>query len=143
MSYATVADMVERFGEQKLAQLTDRVNKPASTIDNSVVEAALRDAVALANGYLSKLYRLPLSDVPPVLTRMTADIAFYYLNGTRVAADAPETRNHLAAIAWLKDVAKGLVSLEAEGIAAPQLGDGSVQVNAPRRQFSRDSLRGL
>ena len=37
--YATQDDLIERFGETKLIQLTDRTNRPATTIDADVVTA--------------------------------------------------------------------------------------------------------
>ena len=141
--YATQDDLIERFGEKPLIQLTDRTNIPAAAIDAGVVTAALTDATALIDGYLAKLYTLPLSAVPPVLTRIAGDIAWYYLNGERAEKDGPEFRNYQIAVKWLQDVAKGVVTLEADGVPTEEAGGGSVRVAAPTRIFSRDSLKGL
>ncbi|WP_153768156.1 DUF1320 domain-containing protein [Labrenzia sp. CE80] len=140
MAYATQQDLIDRFGEEELVQLTDRTNLPASTIDADVVTAALSDAEALADSYLAKRYRLPLDPVHDVLTRTVVDIARYFLHGRRTDKDDPVTRDYGQALAWLKDVAKGLVELDAAGIAPDQNGDGQVQVSAPDRVFSRGSL---
>jgi len=143
MAYATQQDLIDRFGEDELIQLTDRTNLPAAAIDADVVAAALSDAENLADSYLAKRYALPLDPVPEVLTRTTAEIARYFLHGRRTEKDDPVTRDYAQALTWLKDVAKGLVELEAAGIPPEESGSGQVQVDAPPRVFSRDTLGGF
>ncbi|WP_421357809.1 gp436 family protein [Agrobacterium rosae] len=141
MTYATQQDLIDRFGNTELIQLTDKVNRPATTIDPTPVARALTDAAALIDGYLGKLYRLPLSAVPPVLTKNACDIARYYLHGKAAEKDGAVAIAHGQAIGWLKDVSKGLVTLDVEGMAPAQSGGGSVKASAPGRVFTRDSLR--
>ena len=45
--YATVADMVARFGDLEIIQITDRSH--SGQIDHSVAEVALADATAEIN----------------------------------------------------------------------------------------------
>ncbi|MES0879694.1 gp436 family protein [Roseibium sp. SCP14] len=142
MAYVTQQDMIDRFGEQELIQLTDRTNRPASTIDATTVAAAIGDAEKLADSYLAKRYALPLTPVPDVLVPIVANIARYNLYGERAEKDSAVTRNHKDALTWLKDVAAGTVQLEAAGVASGQSAGGQVQVSAPERIFSRDSLGG-
>ncbi|TXI00294.1 MAG: DUF1320 domain-containing protein [Rhizobium sp.] len=144
MTYCSKQDLIDRFGETELTQLTDRVNKPASTIDDIVVDRAIADATALADGYIGKVYGLPLSEVPPTLTKATADIARYYLHSRGVEKDSPVQRAYDQAVAWLKDISKGLVQLNdpVTGETPPSAGGGQVQIIAPERIFSRHSLRG-
>ncbi len=139
--YATQQDLIDRFGQTELVQLTDRTNRPATTIDETVVGRALSDADELIDGYVAKLYALPLSSVPPRLTKIACDIARYYLHGKAAEKDDPVWRAYNDAITWLKDVAKGLVVLEADGVAPEQSGGGEVQITTPDRVFTRDSLR--
>ncbi|PZR89644.1 MAG: DUF1320 domain-containing protein [Stutzerimonas stutzeri] len=141
MAYATKQDLLDRFGEAELVQLTDKVNRPVSTIDDVPVSRALGDAAALIDGYIGKLYRLPLSALPPVLTKNACDIARYYLHGKAAEKDGPVERAYDEAVSWLKDVSKGVVTLDAEGVAPAQAGGGSVKASAPGRVFTRDSLR--
>ncbi|WP_428429536.1 gp436 family protein [Pararhizobium sp.] len=143
MGYATKQDLIDRFTEKELIQLTDTVNRPATTIDDTPVNRALGDADALIDGYLAKLYRLPLSVVPKVLTKTACDIARYYLHGKAADKDSPVTTAFKQAESWLKDVAKGVVTLDVEGVAPVQAGGGSVKASAPGRIFTRDSLREL
>lgn len=142
MTYATQQDMVDRFGEKELVELTDKVNKPVSTINDATVNLALGDAAALIDGYIGKLYRLPLSSVPPVLTKVMCDIARYYLHGKSAEKDGPVERAYNEAVAWLTSVSKGVVTIpDAEGVAPVQAGGGSVKASAPGRVMTRDSLR--
>lgn len=143
MPYATSQDMINRFGEEELVQLTDRTNRPATTIDAGVVAAHLSDAENLATSYLAKRYQLPLDPIPEILTRIVCDIARAALHGRTLEKDDPVALAKREAIAWLKDVAGGLVQLEAAGLASDQSGSGTVRVEGPDRVFSKDSLRGF
>jgi phage gp36-like protein len=141
MAYATLQDLIDRFGRTELVQLTDRTNKPASTIDESVVARALADAEAEINGYVAKRYQLPLVTVPDALTKKACDIARYYLHGKAADKDSQVYLAYKAAIAWLQDVARGLVIIEAAGIAPDAVGGGAIRANPSGRVFTRQSLR--
>lgn len=143
MPYATQQDLVDRYGSKELIELTDKTNRPASTIDTVPVTRALDDATALIDSYVAKLYRLPLSAVPPILVKYACDIARYYLHGKAAEKDDAVTRGFKEAETWLVNVSKGLVALEAEGVAQPQAGGGSVRAVAPGRVFTRETLRHL
>ena len=87
MTYATYDDLVTRFGEMKLTQLTDRATPPARCPDKAVIGAALTDATEAIEGYAAGRYRTPLDPVPAPVRRWCADMAFYYLH---TAVSAPE-----------------------------------------------------
>lgn len=143
MPYATQQDLVDRFGQEELVQLTDRTNFPVSTIDPVVVGRAVSDASALIDSYLTKVVKLPLAVVPEVLVKTTADIARYYLHGKAAEKDGPVARAYDEALAWLRDVSRGLVELSVGGETPAAAGGGSVKAVAPNRVFTRDSLRHL
>lgn len=142
MTYATQQDLIDRFGEKELKQLTDRANVPPTTIDDTIVGRALSDATELADSYLGKLYVLPLSTVPPALVKACADIARYYLHG-KAAKDTILEDAFKQALAWLEKVAKGLVTIPAEGVMPAEAGGGSIRAKPNDRVFTRDSLRGM
>ena len=81
------------------------------------VTRALDDATALIDSYVAKLYRLPLSAVPQILVKYACDIARYYLHGKAAEKDDAVSRGFNEAVAWLVNVSKGLVALEANGCA--------------------------
>ncbi len=141
MAYTTLQGLIDRFGERELIELTDRTNIPVSTVDATVVARAIDDASALIDGYVAKVAALPLADVPPALEKVAADIARYYLHGKAADKDSPVTKAHDQALAYLRDVARGVVTLAIGGAAPAPAGGGSVQAVAPNRVFTRDSLR--
>jgi len=143
MTYAVSQDLVDRFGSTELEQLTDRTNVPPSTIDSVVVGRALADADGVIDGYIGKQYALPLSVVPPVLVKAAADLARYFLHGEAADKDSIVTRNYNNTIAWLKDVAKGLVAIDDGGELPDQAGGGAIRANPSTRVFRRDTLRGM
>ena len=64
MAYATVADMIARFGELEVLQLTDRNQE--GVIDKAVAKTALDDATAEIDAYLGRFKR-PFGKIPPLL----------------------------------------------------------------------------
>ncbi len=111
MTYATLSDLVARYGEEEIAQRTDRFG--AGAVDPAVAQRALSDADAEIDGYLASRYKLPLPTVPPVLARIACAIARYRLwediASERVRQDYEDARR------FLESLAKGTVSL---GLAA-------------------------
>lgn len=107
MAYCTQQDMIDRYGEEELIQLTDR--EQTGAIDTAVLSAAIDDATGTMDAYLGTRYTLPLASVPAALKRICCDMARYLLHGNA----APETvadRNG-AAIEFLQAVAKGDLDL--------------------------------
>lgn len=144
MTYATYDDLVTRFGEMKLTQLTDRATPPARCPDKGVIEAALADATETIDGYAAGRYLTPLSPVPAPVCRWCADIAFYYLHtGTGKVPD--DVRKMFEdALAGLKDMAKGVIVFQAEGVLAVNVpGGGSIKLDVPGRIFTPDTLKGF
>ncbi|MEG2173141.1 MAG: DUF1320 domain-containing protein [Desulfovibrionaceae bacterium] len=142
--YATQGDMIARFGEEQLVQLTDRAHPPTDVIDKAVLEAALIDAAEVVDSYVAGRYQVPLSPVPAPVRRWCADMSVYYLHRKGV----PEhiRKAYEDALAALKDVAKGTIQLQAAGVegSAPVVqGGGGIQQAGPRRVFSAASLKGF
>ena len=54
MSYATVIDMIEQFGEREVRQLSDRENN--GVVDEVTVQAALDRASADIDGYIGWMH---------------------------------------------------------------------------------------
>jgi phage gp36-like protein len=145
MTYATLQDLIDRFGERELVQRTDRVNRPPTTIDTSVVDQALEGASSLADGYLLKVYKLPLaSPAPRALVDKVSDIARYNLRDESADKDSTVVRNYQAALAWLRDVANGVVTLDVGAGEEPEAaGGGGVRSTSGPRTFTPDSLKGF
>jgi phage gp36-like protein len=137
MTYATQADLIARYGEQRLIDLTDR--EPfAGTIGASVVQAALAAADATIDGYLRGRYVLPLAPVPADIQAIAATLAFAALYVT----DRPDTvaADQAEALRRLRDYAAGTATLAAAPLSGPQ-SDNGVQSFGDDRVFGRDSLK--
>lgn len=108
MTYATQQNLIDRFGERELIQLTDRDG--LGVIDATVINRALTDADAQINGYLAARYTLPLTvPLPTILERLACDIARYALHEDRVT-EIVDAR-YRDAIALLRDVSAGRAEL--------------------------------
>ena len=162
MQYATVQDLIDRYGERELIELTDLA---IEAVQEAKVQRAIDDAQAFADAYVGKAYSLPLTgctkpvpvpgDVhavalvpPPQLTRIVCDVARYYL----YQALAPEHEVYLrykAADRELQAIADGSAVLACPWGGTPGTlvsgsvpGDGEVLHGfSPRRMSDRD-LRG-
>lgn len=139
MAYATRQDMVDRFGETEMIQISDR-GIPATAIDAAVVDAKLADAAAEIDGYLGQRFTLPLASVPAVLKRIATDLARYHLYDDRATEQV--TKRYDDAIAFLRGVAKGDLSIGVDdGGTAPTQTIGAPSFVEGESVFSRDKLR--
>lgn len=137
MTYATEADLSDRFGAVELAQLTDR--DAGLVIDTAVLGRALADADAEIDSYLAARYALPLATTPTVLVRLAADMARYRLYDDRVT-EAVRNR-YQDAVSLLKRLASGEVRLDGAA-TPPEAASGAVAVTArsPARVFGATQL---
>ncbi len=138
MSYCAQTDLAERFGTVELAQLTDE--QSAAYPDGAEITKACDEASSLIDSYLSARYATPLSPVPTMVRKWACDIARKFLWKDRAGPDSAVTANFDAAMAQLKDVAKGIAGLPgADGVQAPQNGS-AIAVVTSDRVFTDDFL---
>ena len=78
MSYATPQDIINRYPNRDLVQLTNE-DPTVTTINTTVLQQALDDASAEIDGYFDGRFVLPLTDVPEILNRLACDVAIYRL----------------------------------------------------------------
>ena len=135
MPYATLQDLVDRFGYEQLAQLSDR--DAGAVIDETVVGRALADADAEIDGYLAVRFALPLSSVPAALVRISCDIACY-----RLYDSVPDSvrKRYEDAVRDLKGYASGSLALDGAAPLLPAAASVTVKVLAPERLFNADTL---
>jgi phage gp36-like protein len=144
MSYATPQDMINRYPNRDLVQLTNE-DPTVTTVDTTVLQQALDDASAEIDGYLGARFTLPLTDLPEVLDRLACDVAMYRLQVLRPIHDLADARlRYDDAIAMLTKVASGAMTL---GVGADghetQIASGVEEVTGPRRVFGRKRMRGF
>jgi len=132
MTYATQQDLIDRFGETELVQLSNRAG--GATVDATVVDRALADADAEIDSYLAARYTLPLSPVPEVVARLAADMARFYLYDDRATEQVSKRYDN--AVKLLKSIAAGAVSIGVDSSDAQPAADGGAQIDANDRVFS-------
>ncbi|MDR1890116.1 MAG: DUF1320 domain-containing protein [Zoogloeaceae bacterium] len=158
MNYASPEDLINAFGEQEMIQLTDRDNIPPAVVDVLRVEQACEAAQGVVDGYVSQRYALPIVGchdwrggadrvAPPLLKRLTVDIARYYLYDD-LAPEHEVYRRYKSAERDLELIATGTLLLSCPlGDAPGQLiaGQGDLETRycfSPRQVTDAD-LRGF
>jgi len=141
MPYLLPDDMIDRYGESFLADVTARDGTPG-VIDMVVLQVAIDDAISVAESYVAGLYD---ADNPPrTLTVHSASIAWYRLLGARAAAFDGAKEGHDLAISFFRQVRRGEASLGDETPEDNAPGNRqSPQVSSPGGTFTRDSLKGF
>jgi phage gp36-like protein len=141
MTYATQGQLIARFGEDMLVQLTDRAEPPAEAIDAAVVADALADADAAIDGYLKGRYTLPLTETPPLVRNLALAIAIYLMH--RNSASEKVRNDYNDALRTLRDIAAGTVRLDVAGVEPASSGASGVRTNDRARPFTPDNLKGF
>lgn len=141
MSYASLAQLSDRYGERLLIQVTDRADPPSGVIDEDVVDRALADTDATIDGYLAGRYALPLDGVPPLLADLAQAIAIYKLHPFQ--PDPKIEQDYKDAIQSLDRIASGKIRLQAAGAEPESSGSAGVEVVDRDRPFTADNMRGF
>ena len=134
MAYATQADMVKKYSEQQLVELTDRAEELTGEIDGDILSAALDDASALIDSYLRRRYALPLSPVPAVLRNVCATVAYYELHRGRYADETRKAYDDV--MGYLSQLSAGTVVLDVAG-TEPTSAPAQAVADMVDRRFSR------
>ena len=103
MAYATLDDLVARFGEQELIDQTDRVS--GTNVDAELVARVLDYASATIDPYLAGRYDLPLPSVPALLVGLCCDMARYALYPDAAPEMVKDRYNN--ALRLLREIAAG------------------------------------
>lgn len=141
MSYATLTDIRKQIFEDELIRLTDEDR--TNTVDEVKVTNAIETADVEIDAYLGEKYTLPMADAPPILTKLSVDLAIRNLY-LLAPGGIPEDRDTQAknCVRMLEKIANGSLTL---GASDPQNGstENAVTMSASPRLFSRDKLRGF
>lgn len=138
MPYATLPDIITRYGEDLLHSLLGRDRED---LDQAAVEAALADASQEVDLYLRDRVTLPLGTVPDVIKRATIDLALAMLPNHAAGDNDLIQERAKSARKMLAAVAAGTLSL---GLPAPAAaGADGVLFSGPGMVFTPDALKGF
>jgi phage gp36-like protein len=148
--YATPQDLIDGYGADRILMLAQL---PDGTQDAAKVARALSGASSVIDGYLSIRYALPLTGIPDVLRDACVSIAVYRLASEPGSLAEDMRTRYEDAIAYLKDVARGIAGIGAPTIAQQQAAAAaaspalaspqSVLIEADPRVFTRKTLRSI
>jgi phage gp36-like protein len=141
MTYATLQQLTDRFGEDLLIRVTDRGDVATDTVDTDVVDRALADTDAMIDGYLAGRYALPMATTPPLVTDLAQVIAIYKLHVYQ--PDEKIERDYDQAIKQLRDIASGTIKLPVAGAEPEGTGGTGAQVTDRERPMTEDNLKGF
>ncbi len=137
MAYCSQSDLLTMISQEELAELTaDLGDLP----DPFVVAEVIAQAEAEIDVYLGSRYALPLTPTPPRLKALAVDMTIYQLYSRRSAVPAVRRERYAAAVAFLKAVAAGNLSLEASEEAGGAAGEVA-GFASEGRLFSRTTLK--
>lgn len=140
MSYATLQTLTDQVGIDEVTRSSDRDG--SGTIDPGVVERALEDASSEIDSYVGSVYKLPLNPVPGIVITYCGIIALYRMSLETGSYTEEKRKRYDDAIRWLRDVAKGVASLDGEVEAVPK-SSGGIRYFTEAREFSRTKLGGI
>lgn len=140
--YCTIKNIETQVSTQTLIQLTSDENQDA--IDRVVAEEAIIYSSTVIDGYLRGRYSLPLNTRFPLLRVIAIDISIYRLYSRRMRNEMPEViaENYKNAINLLKDIQKGLLTLETDTDSTIKMSAGDYKINKDYmdRVFSKKRL---
>lgn len=134
MIYATKQNMIDRFGEKELIELTDRVEPLTNAIVDGVLDQALASASAQIDSFVARRYDLPLANLPPVLNEACMVIAYYKLHRGRHRDE--DRKEYEDVLAFLSQISNGTALLDVGGTEPPSA-PAQVVSDAADRTFSR------
>ncbi len=141
VTYATITNMVERFGETEIIRLSQPEDRTAETIFDAKVEVALADSSGLIDDYLRGRYHTPVAVPPESIVRATCVLARYDLaKGERTEPTEQMRLDRKEVIDWLEGIAAGRINIDAPPAGQPGAGHGARIRDRPSA-FNNGSLR--
>lgn len=142
--YCTIEDIETQTSTPTLIQLTSDDGQEA--VDRVVAQEAILYSSTLIDGYLRGRYSLPLNTHFPLLRILAIDLSIHRLYSRRMRDEMPEVieNNYKNAISTLKDIQKGVISLQSENDSFETAGFNAEEYKTNKsiidRLFSKDRM---
>lgn len=144
--YSTQHDIEQAISVVQLRHITDDENQ--NIVQSARVAAAIADADAIIDGYLSQRYTVPveplagLTELPTVLRQISVDLAVCKLYERRMIWDEPQKSRWARAIHMLERIGRGDVELIGVKLAGEAIAThGASLTNTREREWPRELLK--
>jgi phage gp36-like protein len=137
MAYCTEDDLLKMIPQADLADLTV---ESGEVPDSLIIAEALAKAAAEIDAYLGVKYVVPLASPPDQVKALAVDLALYHLYSRRNMVPPVCQQRYEAAVAFLKQVARGEVVITGPGGEAPTQAKEVTDADSAFRVFSRRTL---
>ena len=144
MDYCTIEDIETQTSTPTLIQLTS--DDGQEVVDRVVAQEAILYSSTIIDGYLRGRYSLPLNTHFPLLRILAIDLSIHRLYSRRMRDEMPEVieNNYKNAISTLKDIQKGVISLQSENDSLETAGFNAEEYKTNKsiidRLFSKERM---
>jgi phage gp36-like protein len=142
MAYCTRDNIEGKISNPDLIRLTDESG--SGVVDYVKLDDAITEAEAEVDSYCAIRHTVPFqSPIPSMVIKICKDIAVYNVWSLRNAVPDDCEDRYQRAVAYLKNVAKGIVELG--GDATEELDEGGPRASksSDSRRFSMDNMEGF
>lgn len=136
--YCSQQDCIDRFGEQELIDLTDRIG--VSEINDDVLNQAISDASVEMNTYISR-FSFTSDNLPAVFKPLACDITRYRLYDEQVSEQV--NKRYLAAIKMLMNINEGKISIGSSNSGEDIVSNDFAEIQSSTSVFSRQNSKGF
>jgi phage gp36-like protein len=142
MSYCTESDILERFDEEELVELTND-DPNGQNVNSTVITDAIADADSEINGYCQKWYEIPLDPVTNLIKKLSIDISIYNLYSRRPNGAMPEIvkERYDNAVKTLNMISQQKVLLGADTLNPVDAAGSRGHFESNDRIFNRDDMK--
>ncbi len=136
--YCTKADILEQLDEDILVQLTD--DNDTGSADDAVIQRAIDDAAAEIDAYCGMRYPVPFDPVPAIIRKVCVEMSICNLYARRQGVPEDRKARYDAAVRFLRDVARQVVTLGAQDPDSPPADANRPRITSNGRLFTRSDL---
>lgn len=143
MTYATLQQLIDRYGKSMMVDLTDREIVATGEIDAGVVGRALADTDAIINAKIAARYDLAsvAIAVPEILVDIALCIAIWKLH--RFDTSQKIKDDYAEAMRQLREIGDGTMRLPIAAGGEPEgTGETGARVTDRERPFTEETMKG-
>jgi phage gp36-like protein len=132
--YCSIEDVTKQLDEDSLIKLSSEDNE----VDDDIVKECISDADSFIDGYLRKIYPVPLDPVPQIVKKLSVTIAISYLYDKRTIHDEGVVRLYDNAEKLLLRISKRQVDI-GYSLQEDETAKNTIMFTSQPRMFTREN----